>query len=162
MKSQKYLREVLCTQKESLKDNWTFLLHLFSWMNLKHSPVIVFIFLNFWKGSKEETKIHFTHSLHLVVKSTEEKVNWNKYICNTCCYYVITKCQLVITQQGVMSLLTEFSLMMNVKSFIIVQNQRLLKMIFISCLKSFQNGSVSRIFYVITWKNESTENSLCN
>ena len=49
-----------------------------------------------------------------------------------------------------MPLLSEISLIMNVKDFVIVQKQRLLKMIFISCLKSLENGSVSRICYVVT------------
>ena len=48
---------------------------------------------------------------------------------------------------GCMSLLTEISLIMNVKDFIIFQKQRLLKMIFISFLKSY--GVAKRMMVVI-------------
>ena len=72
--SYRSLSEILRTLKESLKDNWAFLLCLLPWANLKQSPVIVFIFLNFWKGSKKEAKIpHFTQ-----FPSTCGEVNWKK------------------------------------------------------------------------------------
>ena len=143
-------KDKLLPIKESLKDNWAFLLHLLPWVNLKHSPVIVsncFYHLVSFNVRWGQTKKKFIEIKKLLIPLVMKSQNANLWLCN----------------MVYMSLLTEISLMINVKVFfIIVQKQRLPKMIFITYLKSLQNGSVSRICYIIASQNISTENSLCS
>ena len=96
-KLQKSLKEVLSTQKESLKDNWEFLLHLLLWINLNCKALTSNCYLlKFLERIKERNIDTSLHPVPCNLRWSQLKKNLNKKVFNTCCY-VITKCQLVIT-----------------------------------------------------------------